>query len=257
MQANLSLSQRIHNAKTSAEAEKLKAYHGYTHGAARSAEEWGYIWSRKDDIAWGHVHGRQRGFVHMWYGSVISYDWMGYLGYAHNLLNEYPQIAGRDPRPFMGLAFHPLCSGVIEVAEDGQTCRAYYYTPGMMVNYFGGKWGNMLWERYGADFRYEDGKLLYIHEQVQPDFMDGDMDISNFAHDDWMIKCGKKELPPMEPPPFDLKDGLHAIWTDPGPLFLRSSITTPVQTGFTEPPTPYKTFTNKTTYATHESYPDE
>lgn len=261
MNKNLSRSQRICNAYTAGEVEKLKAYHSYTHGAARSAEEWGVIWSRRDDTAWAHVHGRMRGFAHIWWGSVTAYDVFTAKLYG-KAYKRYPELlAGKDTRPLMGSAFHPLCSGIIEVADDGETARCSYITPGLcysILNDEGRKWGQMLWERYGSDFRYEEGRLLYIHEHVMPDFYDDDWDCSNFARNQYRVLAGiDTSAHPEGPPPVsnDPFEDLVAIWTDPGPLNERSGLLAPIQ-DVVPWPEPYETLNNRNTYAQWDGYPD-
>ena len=74
MKTHLSLSQRIHNAVGSQQAENLHARHSYLHGKSFAKEEWGQIWSRSDQCSWAHAFGRWRGFQNVWYGSVTCYD---------------------------------------------------------------------------------------------------------------------------------------------------------------------------------------
>ena len=80
---------------------------------------------------------------------------------------------------------HVLASPVVEVAEDGQSARSFYLTPGTMMNargQQGGRSGSFLWERYGSDFVYRDGRWWWFHEQVCPD-VSGAMDDENWAQD--------------------------------------------------------------------------
>ena len=46
----------------------------------------------------------------------------------------------------------------------------------------GGRSGGWLWERYGSDFVYRDGRWWWFHEQVCPDIGDS-YDSSNWAQD--------------------------------------------------------------------------
>lgn len=52
MKTHLSLSQRIHNAVGSQQAENIHARHSYLHGKSFAKEEWGKIWSRREDCSW-------------------------------------------------------------------------------------------------------------------------------------------------------------------------------------------------------------
>ncbi len=58
----------------------------------------------------------------------------------------------------------------MEVADDGLSVRASFLTPGTLMGPIGmdGKTrgGIWLWERYGSEFAYVDGKWQWFHEQV-------------------------------------------------------------------------------------------
>lgn len=240
MYEHLDLSQRIHNAAASQEVETLHAAHEYLHNCAFSKEEWNSIWSKNEDVSWGHFFGRMRGWDEVWYGSVGNYDRMCYLDYC-NLMPVYPEVIGMDPRPFTWTGMHTLANGIVEVADDGKSARTVYITPGMGAKCLSAtkhKEGAYLWERYGADFILEDGKWLYLHQQVCPDF-EGDIDIDNWAQVAYkQEKAGGINVPNNAPP----------FLEDPGPLHFRYS---PIQTvQDTVPwPEPYKTFDEEHTYA--------
>lgn len=246
--SKFSLTERINIAFASLEAERLQAHHGYTHAASRSYEEWAYIWSKGDDTAWAHKFGRFRGFDEIWWNSVSKYDVDTYTEFAQ-ILPKYPEIGGMDPRPFMVLSMHTLASSIVEVAEDGMSVRASFYTPGTltgMMNDDGKPFGMMLWERYGADFVYEDGEWLYVHQHVVPD-IGGPFDIVNPARDSFqMAKAG-----PLPPSP--LNDSVKV--SDPGPMNYEYTVIQPVQNP-TPPPVPYKKLNNSNTYATFPGYDD-
>lgn len=61
------------------------------------------------------------------------------------------------------LDFHMLTTSVIEIAEDGQTAKAVWYTPGMVGNTF-------MYENYACDFVKEDGEWKSWHRTVYADF---------------------------------------------------------------------------------------
>lgn len=92
-------------------------------------------------------------------------------------------LYGHDTKGSFCASSHVLASSVIEVAEDGLSARSFYLTPGTMMNVngnAGGRSGMWLWERYGSDFVYRDGKWWWFHEQVCPD-LTGDYDDENWA----------------------------------------------------------------------------
>jgi hypothetical protein len=170
--SELTLDQRIHNAFAAQEVENIKTLHAYLHAASHSFEEWDQLWSRSDDITWAHSFGRMVGWDEVWYGSVWKYD-ADVASLYCNLLDMYPEVNGKDPRACGLGGLHSLASGVIEVAEDGKSARSFFLTPGSMASAHspsGKRAGNMLWERYGSDFVYQDGKWYYFHEHVCPDF---------------------------------------------------------------------------------------
>ena len=100
MKSQLSLHERIRNANASQEVEKVKARHTYLHGRADATGEWADIWSRDPNCSWAHIFGRMRGFDQIWHGSVAQYDKMSFEN-AIELMEIYPETAGKDPRPLM------------------------------------------------------------------------------------------------------------------------------------------------------------
>ena len=171
MNRNLSLSQRIHNCAATQEAEFVHATHTYLHARANATEEWSQIWSQCDDVSWAHAFGRMRGFKSVWNGSVTLYDVQATQRFQ-GAYEAMPEIGGFDIRPLMELSLHTLATDIIEVADDGQTSRAFFLTPGLIssaVGAGGSRRCSGLWERYGADFIFEDGCWLFLHEQVCPD----------------------------------------------------------------------------------------
>lgn len=169
---DLPLSRRIHNAHGCQEADRLHSIHCYLHGAARSKEEWETIWSKSDETSWGHEFGRMRGYDAIYQGSVTNFDSFCYRGYLE-LFEKYPQIGGKDPRPLTCVSMHVCAAGVVVAAEDGMSVRSLYLTPSFNhshLNAEGHPWCKILWERYGSDYVYENGKWLYLHEMVCPDF---------------------------------------------------------------------------------------
>ncbi len=242
MNKDLSFSQRVHNANGSQEAENLQAIHCYLHAASRSKEEWSDYWSRSDKCSWAHGFGRMRGFDQVWYGSVGTYDANTYQNYM-KILPVYPQVAGMDPRPLMVVSMHTLASGVIEVAEDGKTARAAYFTPGTLFSVLNDdekKDASVLWERYGLDFIYEDGRWLMYHTQVCPD-LSCDFDGCNMAAN------GYVKLTSPEDAKVHVSKNAGPPVADPGPLHFDYS---PVQISQnTVPyPMPYKTMDDNNTY---------
>lgn len=247
----LSVHERIRNAAASQEVENVKARHAYLHGRCDATGEWSVIWSHSRQCSWAHAFGRMRGFDQVYRGSVGDYDKMSMENWL-NLYEVYPEVTGKDPRPLMESSVHTLLTDVIEVAADGQTARGSFITPGVIHSRLvadpdedgnivrSPKYCHVLWERYGSDFICEDGKWLYLHEQVCPDIL-GDMDNTNWAAEDYHRLTDPSSAPP---PPAAL--GRPPI-TDPGPLHLPFSLINPPQD--TVPwPEPYDTMDDNNTY---------
>jgi hypothetical protein len=239
---HLALSQRIYNAAASQEVENVKARHTYLHGSADATSEWTRIWSRSDDCSWAHAFGRMRGFDQVWFGSVTCYDMMAMDNWL-KIYEIYPEVGGKDPRPLMEASVHTLVTDIIEIADDGQSARASFITPGVIHSVLtseGEKYCNVLWERYGSDFVQEGGKWLYLHEHVCPDILTK-LDAFNWASEDYARITGQNS---STPPPATL--GSPPV-TDPGPMHLPYSLLSKPQN--TVPwPEPYKTLDNENTY---------
>lgn len=63
--------------------------------------------------------------------------------------------------------FHTTTSGIVEIADDRQTAKGVWYTPGIIGRYQGLQ---ALWERYGIDFIMENGEWKIWHLHVYTDF---------------------------------------------------------------------------------------
>ena len=188
--SDISISQRIKNAAASQEVENVKARHTYLHGRADASGEWANIWSRSDECSWAHAFGRMRGFDQVWYGSVAQYD-------------------------SMEASVHTLVTDIIEVASDGKSARGSFITPGLIHSALTPekqKYCNVLWERYGSDFVLEDGRWVYLHEQVCPDILTH-LDCLNWAFEDYARLTDPKKPeapnPTMGEPPVTDKGPLH------------------------------------------------
>lgn len=258
MNRDLSLSQRIWNCAATQEAEFVHATHTYLHARANATEEWSQIWSRSEDISWAHGFGRMRGTKSVWNGSVTLYDVKATERFQANY-EAMPDIGGFDIRPLMELSLHTLATDIVEVADDGKTARAFFLTPGLIssaVSNNGKRRCSGLWERYGADFVFENGCWLFLHEQVCPDMGIG-CDAGNPGMENYLkTKSGPSGGPggpggPGGGPggPGGPGGGLRTLpdCEDPGRLHYDWSITQTVQN--TVPwPEPYATLDNDNTY---------
>jgi hypothetical protein len=235
MNKKLSFSERLHNAVASQTVEEYKARHAYLHGVGYSREEWDYMWMKSKNTTWAHQFGRMVGYEEVYYNSVGHMDSMCARSYSETI-KKFPQYMGHDIRSSGSSGVHVLASDVIEVAEDGKSARASYLTPGTLTGpvgfdnvHRGGVW---LWERYGSEFVYVNGKWQWFHEQVCPDLA-GDYDAGNWAHNRYIdfieSDCTVGEL-----------GGRPAKLTEPGLFHSDYTVVQTVQN--TVPaPKPYKT----------------
>lgn len=69
------------------------------------------------------------------------------------------------------LLLHVTTTAIIEVAKDGKTAKAFWYSPGMIAE--SGSSGNTIWEAYGADFVKEGDEWKLWHLHMFTDFMGG------------------------------------------------------------------------------------
>ena len=276
MNRELSLSERIHNCAATQEVEFLHATHTYYHARSNATEEWSQIWAfgnpdknAFDTCSWAHAFGRMRGYESVWYGSVTLYD-TSCMMRGLRLFQTMPAAGGLDPRPLSEVSMHTLATDIIEVADDGKSARAFFLTPGFITsNCTGGekRRAGGLWERYGADFIYDDktNRWLFLHEHVCPD-MGVSCDDANPGHQKYEQLINPPKFGPggpggpgggPKPEPMIGPDGrpqidLNSISTRPdcedvGPLH---NDWTPVQTvQNTVPwPEPYKTLDNEHSY---------
>ncbi|MBQ9031222.1 MAG: nuclear transport factor 2 family protein [Parasporobacterium sp.] len=66
------------------------------------------------------------------------------------------------------LLLHVTTTSIIEVAEDGQTAKCFWYSPGLVAET--GQSGNTIWEAYGVDFVKEGGEWKIWHLHMYTDF---------------------------------------------------------------------------------------
>lgn len=122
--------------------------HAYYHSWSMHPEEFENCWSKREDISWGNNFG-----FHI--GRECFYDYY-----------VKPQVGAP---PENGVLFmHTLTTPLVEIAEDGQTAQAMWYTPGYGCGPDGGM--NWMHERYAVDFIKENGEWNIWHFFVGADF---------------------------------------------------------------------------------------
>lgn len=164
MHQNLTTSQKIHNAAACQAVENLHARHCFMHCAGRNIEEIDNYWSHDERVSWGHAFGKWTSWTGVKFGWGGSLERQGTLAFLQ-LTQVWPQIAGLDPRPLKESAIHMLATDIIEVAADGKSARAYFYTPGVIcstLNMNRKRRGSLMWERYGIEYVCEDGEWKFF-----------------------------------------------------------------------------------------------
>ena len=150
--------EKIQRAYDMIQIKNVMGRHAYLHACNRHDIEMEICWAHKaPNISWGNAGGFQVG------RDVV---WSFYVR---------PHI-GHGPKPGEG-QMHTLTTPLIEIAGDGQTAQAMWYTPGYICGHGGpmdpddapldGQW---MYERYAIDFIKEDGEWKIWHFFVGTDF---------------------------------------------------------------------------------------
>ena len=234
MNKDKSMHDRVFAVLAGQKVEELKARHAYLHSMGMGREEYGMFWLRSDNSTFGHTFGRMMGWkelVPAHFGKQLSINMFGGdaldtgmsmpeggLPFGRIRTKEVPDdrpttaegifgklnLYGHDEQSVFAQGCHVLGSPVIEIADDLKSARSFYLTPGTMTGVNGdkgGRTGGWLWERYGSEFVYRDGRWWWFHEQVCPDLA-GDMDDENWAQDrfrkylDGSLNVGNASAPP-------------------------------------------------------------
>jgi hypothetical protein len=158
------------------EIQNVFSMHEYYHMAGRHGDEVNAIWATKtpglameEAVLNGRYEGLEavRGYYVEWFDRC-------FFGVMRQAMRElYPEV---DPGPDEGVPFgvrivHTLTTPVIEVAEDRQTAKAVWISPGYISAPAGGKLSAMWhWDRYAIDFAHEDTGWKIWHLWVGKDF---------------------------------------------------------------------------------------
>lgn len=199
MNKNLPLDRRIHNAYGSQECERLHAIHQNLIATERLREEYVSIWDKTDACSWGFNWGQARGFREMWYANCNALCGSG-VQMEVDVWNTFPETASMERSQLAFWEFNELNSGVVEMADDGKSCRAAWMCHGMGLTRFCAddrkQWGCNTFERYGSDFIYDeaDGHWKYLHEQICSDFMIP-CDRVNWANEAYVFSSKKVPAP--------------------------------------------------------------
>jgi hypothetical protein len=162
--------------KDALEIQNVFSMHEYYHMVGRHGDEVDAIWATKTPglaMEEAVLNGRYVGLE-----AVRAYyvDWFDkeFFGVMRRAMREmYPDV---DPGPDTGAPFgvrllHTLTTPMIEVAEDRETAKAVWLSPGYIAAPNAGKlqafWH---WDRYAVDFVREGGAWKIWHFWVGKDF---------------------------------------------------------------------------------------
>ncbi len=248
----LSLHEKIRNADACQQVENLHARHCFMHCAGRNVEEVDHMWIRSPEVSWGHAFGKWIGWSGVKFGWGSSLERKGIATYLE-LTQVWPQVTGLDPRPMFEAAMHTLATDIIEVAADGKTARASFYTPGCIystLNTSREKEGMWMWERYGIEYALdEDGQWKFFAIQVCPDIM-VPLDCVNVAEDSYAAIKEGRTRPPMAPEGaqiLDVAGPVEPIGDEPEPVHEDWSLVQTLQNSVPWPE-PYESFDYQRSY---------
>lgn len=191
---------RAHRVAALTEIENIMARHSYYHAAIMNREELETLWSkeREDELVWSQNFGRWIGINKLipYYAPPSQVERGESIKSA--FLELHPEYTERlkdlDVRGLSEMSTHVLSTSVIEVSADGMSAKGVWYTPGFALrsndpgrDIMDVSW---MWEKYGADFIFENGEWKFLRLLICMDIMAG-ADVS-----DWT-----KPRMPMGPPP--------------------------------------------------------
>jgi len=244
--SKLTLSERINRAVAATTCEKIMSLHCLYHAGGIHREEIEEFWTKREDCTWSHNFGQMDNKTN-YIECYADEQEANAVQIYEQVVPIYPEVSKvKDRRALIEVAMHLLASPVIEVAEDGQSAKGLWYTPGCIfstLNPQKAKEGMWMWERYGADFILENNKWVYLNLKVCCD-MAGMMDADNwpFMEDSGEPQSDKEE-DSSKPDSSDVSVGI------PGPLhYVLSNTQVPQERPYI--PQPYRTFKETYSYAT-------
>lgn len=197
------------------------------------------IWAQKTPgVTFAHNRGIYTGIetISKYYGTGKGYE------------NNPEKEQSGTPMMMAGAgntSFRMLTTPIIEVAGDGKTAKAYWYTPGFQASVRNGQ-GDAIWtfEKYAIDFVKEDGKWKIWHFRVNNDW-EAPMgeDMAQYAIE--QAKSGRT-MPPMKP-----REDLAASYKDTvfNEAYGPNRMPNPLNP---KPPEPYCTFSDTFSYGHEE-----
>lgn len=164
------------------EIQNIMSWHVMYHCYGLHRDEMENIWVNEPEnratASFGQNQGFYVGYDSIWEAYVDGHD-SSWLTTAKNYCkNNDIDIEGWTDEEILEvyggvgqLLLHVTTTAIIEVADDGQTAKCFWYSPGMIAE--SGQTGNTIWEAYGVDFVKENGEWKMWHLHMFTDFMGG------------------------------------------------------------------------------------
>lgn len=162
--------------------------------------------------------------------SVEIAMWGVFIG-AQQIRDMYNKMDEGGAQP--GMMFeHHLTTPIIQIAEDGQTAKGLWFSPGHETNFMGGDklQANWCWGKFGADFIREDGKWKIWHYHW---------------YDTFMVPYEKSWLNTPQPPLDFMQELPHGLAPDKPSTSRSTYFPDKVRGPVPEYPEPYKTWDGK------------
>lgn len=151
-------------------------YHCYGEHAEEMEEIWVQEYENQLTASFGQNQGFYVGYGSIWESYVEGHDetWLSSAKkYCENNGIDISGMTDEEILEIYGgvgqLLLHVTTTAIIEVADDGQTAKAFWYSPGMIAE--SGQSANTIWEAYGVDFVKENGEWKIWHLHMFTDFM--------------------------------------------------------------------------------------
>jgi hypothetical protein len=229
---NLTLEQKVQRALDYQEIQNVMSKHMYYHAIGKHDEELNDIWAKDHEISWTSNSGT-------WIGESFkyAYDTIHKKSDQANLervIKIHPEVENKKENWGIGtLIIHTLTTPLIEVAEDGQTAKGIWYSPGIMseIGWDGKPSAQYMWEKYAVDFVKEsdEWKIWHVHM-----YYDAVYDVNKSWTD-----------PPVPPPPPPMPHNAIMPKVDKSPTVVYKPYgPTTVPQRLPEIPGPYKTFSD-------------
>jgi len=220
------------------EIQNVMGKHMYYHGVGAHEQEMEELWAKKHEITWSGNFGVQVGWKSIYKNYVEDHRKSRQIA-LEAVIKKHPEIENKPENWGIGTFIaHTLTTPVIEIAEDGQTAKGIWYSPGIVteIGPDGEPMPMHMWEKYGVDFVKEDGqwKIWHIHMYY---------DLNWSPTGSW--------TDPPKPPPASTEAKSEApkrTYDKPPTVVYKGYSPTTVPVLLPEIPKPYKTFSEVEPY---------